>query len=380
MTSPWQRVSPSTAPFWPELDDTALDADQAVQASHASQPAEPGSGRPRQRLRVGYLSSDWNAHVSGQLHSALLALHDRTRVDVFVLATRRHDGHPIYEALRRAPDLTFRDVSGASDAAAAALIHGLDLHVLIDMNGHTVGKRIGLLSLRPAPVIVCALGYWGPCTAPWAPFLVTDPISSGLASGEGSAPPLATALDQPDDAARPVIMLPHHVLFFPRPAATALPAAVRTASAGQWALRGEPALWRTWLLPPGVPLVCNFGRALKIHPTMWRVWMAVLQRVPAAMLWLVNRDFTGSDTIVARWRAEAAAAGVSPDRLVITGLLPIDDMLKIKSACSVYLDTAPYSSHTTAGEMLYASVPVVTMLGDSVWTRVCSPQCGCPSD
>ena len=56
---------------------------------------------------------------------------------------------------------------------------------------------------------------------------------------------------------------------------------------------------------------------------------------------------------------EAVRAGISPDRLFVTRLMPRVDMFRAKSFCSVYLDTYPYGSHSTAGEAIYAAIPII---------------------
>ncbi len=102
------------------------------------------------------------------------------------------------------------------DVAAASLIASYQLHVLIDMNGHTsVRRRTGLLSLQPAPVIICALGYWGPCAAPWSPYIVVDPISAPVVPEASATIPHLRKL-----------VMPHHTLFMSRPPEEWLPRTV----------------------------------------------------------------------------------------------------------------------------------------------------------
>lgn len=45
-------------------------------------------------------------------------------------------------------------IYGMSDQAAAFAIDALQVHILIDLNGHSKGARLGVLLRRPAPIII----------------------------------------------------------------------------------------------------------------------------------------------------------------------------------------------------------------------------------
>jgi hypothetical protein len=155
----------------------------------------PPLDRPVRRLRVGYLSSDFGNHPSAESHRAIFALHDRTRVEVFTISTQSHR-HLLNDVIRNHSD-TYVDVSTLTPTAAAEVVAKFKLHVLIDMNGH-VGRLAGpIMSLQPAPVIICALGYWGPCAAPWSPYVLADATSASVAKSLGST--------------LTVLYMPHHV-------------------------------------------------------------------------------------------------------------------------------------------------------------------------
>ncbi len=127
----------------------------------------------------------------------------------------QHNGHAINDFIREHVDV-FVDLENLDDVAAASVISSYQLHVLVDMNGHTSGRRrTGLLSLQPAPVIICALGYWGPCAAPWSPYIVVDPVSALVVPEASPTMPYLRKL-----------VMPHHTLFMSRPPAEWLPRTV----------------------------------------------------------------------------------------------------------------------------------------------------------
>lgn len=55
----------------------------------------------------------------------------------------------------------WRCISRMTDTDVAALIHRDAIDILVDLSGHTAGNRLTMFALRPAPVQVSWLGYFG---------------------------------------------------------------------------------------------------------------------------------------------------------------------------------------------------------------------------
>ena len=105
---------------------------------------------------------------------------------------------------------------------------------------------------------------------------------------------------------------------------------------------------------------CNFGDAAKITPSIWQSWVHILARVPGSALWLV-RHGGGEDedededeaaegaAVVENLRAEMAGRGVSPERLLVTGRLPLSLHLLAKShgecTTKILFTTSPLPLH-----------------------------------
>jgi predicted O-linked N-acetylglucosamine transferase (SPINDLY family) len=69
-------------------------------------------------------------------------------------------------------------------------------------------------------------------------------------------------------------------------------------------------------------------------------------------------------------RQEARTAGLDDSRLVFVSRLLPDHNLDRMTCADVFLDTWPCNAHTTAGEALWAAVPLVTLQGRSFAARV----------
>jgi predicted O-linked N-acetylglucosamine transferase (SPINDLY family) len=95
-------------------------------------------------------------------------------------------------------------------------------------------------------------------------------------------------------------------------------------------------------------------------------WMRILGRVEGSVLWLLgeNRWTTGN------LRREAEARGISAERLIFARDLPLAEHLARLSLADLFLDTFPYSAHTTASDALWAGLPLLTRMGETFASRV----------
>ena len=114
-------------------------------------PASAAGETPKaaDRLRVGYLSSDFRHHAVSLLMAGVLECHDRRGFEIFAFSTGADDGSAIRARLASGSE-HFIDCAGLGAAAVEARIRELGIHVLVDLNGHTRGENYRVLCRRPA--------------------------------------------------------------------------------------------------------------------------------------------------------------------------------------------------------------------------------------
>jgi len=303
-------------------------------------PALPRASRDgqRARLRVGYLSGDFHEHVTAHAMAEVFELHDRARVETLAYSYGPDDESPVRSRLKRAFD-RFSDVSGLSDAAAAAAIRSDRVDVLVDLKGYTEGARPGIVALRPARVQASYLGYPASMGAEFIDYIVTDRFVL-------PAEHAAFYRERP-------AWLPHS--YYPSDGRRPLPDAARRGEAG---LPGEGFVF------------CCFNQAYKILPEAFATWMRLLGSVPGSVLWLLEINAAAS----ANLRREARQRGVDPGRLVFAPKSDPPTYLSRLRAADLFLDTWPYNAHTTASDALWVGVPMVTRTGDTLPSRVAGSQ------
>ena len=119
-------------------------------------------------------------------------------------------------------------------------------------------------------------------------------------------------------------------------------------------------------LPAEGVVFCSFNNGYKMTPDAFDVWMRLLTDVPGSVLWL--RDWHPVAT--RNLQREAARRGVDPARLVFAGHTGFEEHHARLRAADLFLDSFHYGAHTTAGDALWAGVPVITRCGETFASRV----------
>jgi protein O-GlcNAc transferase len=323
------------------LSDDAADhrrcAEAWVRRRHpaAPQPLWQGGRRARDRIRLGYVSTDFRKHATAHLIAELFELHDRTRFELFGFSIGPDDGSDIRARLVKSFD-GFVACEARPDADVAREIAAAEIDILVDLNGFTKGARTNIFARRPAPIQVNYLGYPGTMAAPYIDYIIGDATILPASDAAFYTEKLVTLPHcyQPNDRTRPVA--------------------------------DRPLARRDFGLPDDGFVFCCFNNSYKILPETFAGWMRILAAVEGSVLWLLAENRSAIDNL----RKEAAARGIDPARLVFAGRLDPAEHLARHRLADLFLDTLPYNAHTTASDALWAALPVVTRIGPTFAGRV----------
>jgi predicted O-linked N-acetylglucosamine transferase (SPINDLY family) len=287
------------------------------------------------RLRIGYMSSDFRDHPVANQLAALLERHDRTRFEIIGFANGRPDNGAMRQRIVKACD-QFHDIGGMGTPEAARLIRALEVDVLVDLNGQTLGWRPGIFKYRPAPVSAAWLGYAGTTGADFMDYVIGD--------AHVTPDELAPAMSEK------IVQLPHS--FWPSDPGLPHPRKISRAEAG---------------LPEKSFVFCCFNSNHKIRPEIFDSWMRLLRAVPDSVLWIRE----ASPAINRHFQNEAEKRGVAGSRIAFARRMEsFAKHLDRMHQADLFLDTFPYNAHATASDALWAGVPVVTLCGKSFAARV----------
>lgn len=299
-------------------------------------PALPPAGREGRRIRVGYVSADFQQHAVSFFAAPVLAAHDLKRFEI----TCYSNGRKSDTVTRRLHGLVehWRDISRMEDAAVAALVRRERIDILVDLGGHTAGNRLLVFARRPAPVQVTWLGYPNTTGLSQIGYRITDAASDP--AGESDA-----------RYSERLVRLPGPFLCYEPP--VALPPAARLPADAEG------------------PIVFGcFNNLAKVNPGTVRVWCEILRALPRSQLMLKSVGLADPAT-ASGVRAWFANEGVAPERIVCDSeRRAVAEHLQLYRRIDVALDPFPYNGTTTTCEALLMGVPVVTLAGRMHASRV----------
>ena len=305
-----------------------------ITRASAALPGLQRAPRPaREKLRIGYLSSDFGLHPTSRLTRQIYGLHDRRRFEVYGYALSADDGSAGFAAIRRGCD-QFMHVNALEHAAIAGRIAADGIDILVDLNGYNRDGRSEVFALRPAPVQVGYAAYPATLGGTLLDYVIAD--HSVIPQGSEH-------------------FYAEHVVRLPD---CYLPNSLRHAGLGP-----APSRQASGLPAQGI-VFCALHRHEKIDPTVFVLWMRILARTPAGVLWL--QAGPGE----ANLRRHATAAGIDQQRLVFAPVIETGAYLARLQLADVYLDTLHWTTHTQGVDALWAGVPIITRPGEHWVSRL----------
>lgn len=295
---------------------------------------------PREKLRIGWLSSDLRSHSVSKFLMPLIQKYDRSRFEFYCYCPVYSQVDTIQNLIRKNVD-KFTFVNEKSDREIAVIIQDDEVDILLELNGFTHGARLEVVAHKPAPVQMSWLGY---------------PFSCGMKEIDHIL--LNRYLDGPKEqkylVEEPVDMPESWVCF------------------GQFA--EAPIL-------PGLPVdrndgVFTFGtlnNVYKYTPRMISNWAEVMKRVPNSRFMIVRQE-AGSIAVCQNIIKEFGKCGIEPDRLFFFNNHVKNARRKkhldYYNEIDLSLDTFPLTGGTTTCEAVWMGVPVVSLVGDLFHQRL----------
>jgi protein O-GlcNAc transferase len=287
------------------------------------------------KIRVGYLSADFHAHATAKLIAELIEAHDRSRFEIYGYSYGVDDQSAMRCRLVNAFD-SFVELKSHSHYDAAERIRSDRLDILVDLKGYTQFARPQILAYRPAPIQIQYLGYPGTMGASFVDYVLLDDFIAPTS---------------------------HDVFYSEK--VLRIPGCYQVNDS-----RFEIASWPTQRSEVGLPddafVFCCFNAHYKITPSIFDIWMKLLKSKPASVLWLLE----GTPTSQANLLKEAAQRGIDRHRLVFAPKMESPKHVARHRIADLYLDTFPVTAHTAASDLLRVGLPMVSMVGKSMISRV----------
>lgn len=291
----------------------------------------------KEKISIGYFSSDFRSHAVSSVSAQLYELHDRNQFTVYAFSLQKTPkSDQMRERLESAFDF-FIDVGDLTDLEIAQLSRRKGIDVAVDLNGYTEGGRSRIFSYRAAPVQVNYLGYAGTTGADYMDYIITDST--------------VCPAEMEQNYSEKIICLPH----------TFMPTDSKVDCVQKKISRSYSNL------PEGKFVFCCFNNSYKINKRVLESWSRILSAVDNSVLWIASPSDFFKENIL----REFAELEIDSSRIVFAQRTDsIEDHLARISMADLFLDTNPYGAHSTAIDFLKAGVPVLAWLGNSFPSRV----------
>ncbi|OGA14712.1 MAG: hypothetical protein A3H32_18365 [Betaproteobacteria bacterium RIFCSPLOWO2_02_FULL_63_19] len=295
----------------------------------------PLAGR---RVRLGYVSGDFRTHAVSYFVEQLFAHHDRTRFVVFAYSTSV-ERDAVTARLQRLVE-HWVPVAGVPDRALRDRIDSDRIDVLVDLSGHTGHSRQGVFARRAAPVQAHYLGYMASTGLSEMDYWIGDDI-----------------LTPPESDAQ----YSEQIWRLPR---------VWVAYEGK---RDAPVPAGRTAVEDGTVWIGGFNHLAKLTPATFALWARVLHALPQAKL-LLKTKALAEPANRERILNVMAGHGIAAGRLDLRDISLTPDWPS-HMACYDGLDIAldpvgGIAGGTTSCDALWMGVPVVTLMGDRMASRM----------
>jgi protein O-GlcNAc transferase len=288
---------------------------------------------PARRLRIGYVSAHFRSQAATFSFGGVIVCHDPKQFEIVCFSDTKEEDE-ITERLRSATNAWHR-TQALSHEQLADLVRAERVDILVDLVGHMRGYRLPAFACKPAPIQVTA---WG------------EPTGTGVKAIDYLfADPVLVPASERSLLVERVVDIPNFLGYWtpePLPQPGPLPA------------RGR-----------GYVTFGSFNRLTKVLEPVLRAWAEIMRAVPNSRLVLKDGLFD-HDSYQAQILATLRAEGIAAERISVLDRMDRTAHFAAYQNIDVALDPFPHGGGMTTLDALSMGVPVITMPGRTISSRL----------
>lgn len=318
--------------------DQLVCANQWTQNHFKDQSFKKGKWKQKNRIRLGYLSSDFKLHPLYFLIRDIFKYHNRDIFDIYAYDASPHENTNERKILVNLFDY-HRDISSLNDEKAVSLINNDEIDIFIDLTGYTHNSRAFIAGQLKNTVTINWLGYPGTMGLTKEKPLYDYILADNFIISKNDEKYYAESILRLPFAYQPNIENRAHL---------------------------NKKNKKDYGIPEDAFVYCAFNQSFKITELIFKSWLKLLEKYPKSILWLTYSNDWSSHNL----RHYAKIHGINPERIIFAARVPNDEHIARHALADVYLDTLPYNAHTSASDALSMNLPIVTLKGDTFASRV----------
>ena len=289
----------------------------------------------KKKIRIAYYSADFRNHPMSYLLANLYELHDKNKFEIIGISFGPDKDDEMRKRVSKAFD-EFYDLRLKTEDEIVKFSRELKIDIAIDLMCFTKYHKFGIFVKRCAPIQVNYLGYPGTSGTNYLDYIIADKILIPKESQKYYSEKIVYLPDtyQANDSTKKI---------------------------------SDKIFTREKLgLPKDGFVFCCFNNNYKITPQVFDVWMRLLERVENSVLWILSENINISKNL----KKEATLRGIDFNRIVFAERIKMNEHLARQKVADLFIDTFPYTGHTTASDALWVGLPVLTRIGKSFASRV----------
>ncbi len=265
----------------------------------------------------------------------LFELHDKSKFELIAFSLKTKNNEKIKERIISSFD-KFIDADSMSDREIVQTSRKLKIDIAVDLMGFTKSNRFGIFVERCAPIQINYLGYPGTLGSKSIDYIIADKI--------------IIPKENEKYYSEKIIYLPN--TYQVRDSTQKISKNIfKKNDIG---------------LPENSFVFCCFNKHYKITPNVFDIWMRILNKVDNSILWLIQDTNNGIQNLF----KEAQNRNVDPKRIIFANRINTEKHLARHKMADLFIDTFPYTAHTTCSDALWSGLPVITRIGQSFASRV----------
>lgn len=275
---------------------------------------------PNKKIRVGYVSSDFvYTHVVSRFILPILKNFDPEKFEIYLYYNHKN----LDDAYKNMNTKKY-NILTMSDSEGADMIYQHNIDILIDLNGNSLGNRLGIFRLKPAPIQITYIGYPNTTGLKEIQYKITDSVA-----------------DHPDSIQKyteKLIRMPRYFLLYDPPDSNyVIPHKVT--------------------LQPKIVLGA-LNREAKNTKCVLEQWRQILNSCENSMILIKLESL---DNVEARAKYYMKHLDIDRSRIILISKTHDTAYMDLFKQIDIFIDTFPYSGTTTTCNALYNSIPVVTL-------------------
>jgi protein O-GlcNAc transferase len=287
----------------------------------------------KDKITIGYYSSDFNEHPVSYLTAELFEKHNRNKFEIIAFYTGRKTSDEMHKRIKNSFN-EFIECNELSDDEIVEMSRELEIDIAVDLTGNTQNGRVSVFAKKVAPIQITYIGYLGTLGNSIYNFIIADEI--------------LIPVDKQKYYSENIIYLPSYQVNDSKKIISD-----RKRNRNELGIGSDKFVF------------CCMNNSYKITPDVFKIWMRILKKVENSVL-VIYADLKITEINLIK---ECKKHGINVNRIIFKKRMARDEYLADYQLYDLFLDTFPYNAGATASDSLWMGVPILTVMGESFASR-----------